>query len=273
MSAATAPIASRPAALGTSTAAASSLGLQALPVVLSVIAGSADVISFLALDLFSAHITGNLAILAAHVVGGGSPHFGQLLSIPVFILAAGVTRAIAAGLENGHIAALRPLLLLQLVLLAGFLVLGVAAGPGLDADAPIAILAGMLGVAAMAVQNALVQVALPGTPSTAVMTTNATRFAIDIVEVLRSHPGDASNRARRTGLIILGFAIGCGLGAFGVAAVGLWALMVPTGLAAIALVIGIRLMPALQAEPQGPKSLTALCESAIEAQSTARAQD
>src|SRR6266404_9958081 len=38
-----------------------------LPTVLSVIGGSADVISFLGLGLFNAHITGNLVILAAHI--------------------------------------------------------------------------------------------------------------------------------------------------------------------------------------------------------------
>jgi Protein of unknown function (DUF1275) len=47
----------------------SSLGTKLLPSVLSVIAGSVDVIGFLGLGgLFTAHITGNLAILAAHVV-------------------------------------------------------------------------------------------------------------------------------------------------------------------------------------------------------------
>jgi uncharacterized membrane protein YoaK (UPF0700 family) len=205
------------------------------------IAGSADVISFLALDLFSAHITGNLAILAAHLVGGGSPHFGQLLSIPVFIVAAGLTRVLATGLETSRVASLRPLLLVQFVLLAGFLILGVAAGASVDPDAPIAMVAGMLGVSAMAVQNAMVQISLPGTPSTAVMTTNVTRFAIDVVEVLRRHPGEASSRARRTGIVILGFAIGCGLGAISEAAVGLWSLMLPASLALIALVIGVKL--------------------------------
>jgi hypothetical protein len=65
-------------------------------------------------------------------------------------------------------------LMLQLLLLAGFLVLCVSAGPRIDPDAPIAILAGMLGVSAMAVQNALLQIWLKGAPSTAVMTTNIT---------------------------------------------------------------------------------------------------
>jgi uncharacterized membrane protein YoaK (UPF0700 family) len=40
-------------------------------------------------------------------------------------------------------------------------------------------LAGMLGVSAMAVQNALAQISLEGSPSTAVMTTNVTRLTMD----------------------------------------------------------------------------------------------
>jgi hypothetical protein len=51
----------------------SSFGLGTLPFLLSVIAGATDVISFLGLDgLFTAHITGNLVILAAHIVHGGA---------------------------------------------------------------------------------------------------------------------------------------------------------------------------------------------------------
>ena len=50
----------------------SSVATRLLPALLSVIAGSTDVISFLGLaGLFTAHITGNLVILAAHIVTGG----------------------------------------------------------------------------------------------------------------------------------------------------------------------------------------------------------
>jgi uncharacterized membrane protein YoaK (UPF0700 family) len=47
-----------------------------------------------------------------------------------------------------------------------------------------ATVAGMFGVSAMAVQNALVQISLKGVLSTAVMTTNITRFMMDIGEVM-----------------------------------------------------------------------------------------
>src|SRR5258705_3866739 len=135
---------------------AGSLGLELLPGVLSVIAGSADIIGFLGLGgLFTAHITGSLAILAAHVASGGTAQVAQILSVPVFIVAVCLTRLLAVGLESIWLATLRPLLLLQFLLLAAFFALSVAAGPHLDATATNAILAGMLGVSAMAVQNAL----------------------------------------------------------------------------------------------------------------------
>jgi uncharacterized membrane protein YoaK (UPF0700 family) len=158
------------------------------------------------------------------------------------MVALGVTRALVAGLESIGLAALRPLLLLQFLLLAGFLAVCIAAGPRIDPDATNAILAGMLGVSAMAVQNALVQIALKGAPSTAVMTTNITRFMMDVGEVLLGgDPLDvteARNRAVRTLPAIIGFAVGCALGAACEAAVGLWSLALPTGLALLALALG-----------------------------------
>src|SRR5215470_5968498 len=141
----------------------SSFATKLLPTVLSVIAGSVDVISFLGLDgLFTAHITGNLVILAAHVVSGGEAPLAVMLSVPVFMIVLGMTRLLVGGLEATGVASLRPLLLLQFLFLSGFLVLCVAAGPSLDPNAVVAIVAGMLGVAGMAVQNALSQISLTG---------------------------------------------------------------------------------------------------------------
>jgi uncharacterized membrane protein YoaK (UPF0700 family) len=166
-----------------------------------------------------------------------------MLSVPVFVTALGLTRLLAGALENIGFASLRPLLLLQLLLLAGFLVLCASDGPRIDPDATKAILAGMLGVSAMAVQNALVQISLKGAPSTAVMTTNITRFMMDVVDVmLGRRPADvakARDRAMRTWPTIVGFAIGCGLGAACEAAIGLMSLALPTGLALLAVAMGL----------------------------------
>jgi len=56
----------------------------------SLIAGSVDVISFLGLGgLFTAYITGNMAILAAHVVSDGAAQLALMLSVPVFMVVFG----------------------------------------------------------------------------------------------------------------------------------------------------------------------------------------
>src|SRR5712664_4131693 len=99
-------------------------GTKMLPAVLSVIAGSTDVIGFLGLGgLFTAHVTGNLVILAAHLVSGGEALVATMLSVPVFVAALGLTRLLAAALDRIGFASLRPLLLLQLLQVSGFFVL------------------------------------------------------------------------------------------------------------------------------------------------------
>ena len=71
--------------MGTASAAAD-LAIRALPFVLSVIAGSTDTIGFLGLNgLFTAHITGNIVVLAAQVVAGNPTMISYILSVPVFL--------------------------------------------------------------------------------------------------------------------------------------------------------------------------------------------
>src|SRR5439155_7807198 len=214
-----------------------------LPAVLSIIAGSVDAISFLGLGgLFTAHVTGNLVVLVAHLAAGSRAPVANILSVPVFVAALGLTRLLAGVLERIGFASLRPLLLLQLLLLVGFLALCASAGAKVDPHATRMILAGMFGVSAMAVQNALVQISLKGVPSTAVMTTNITRFVMDVGEVIcgrkLSDVAKARDRAMLTWPAIVGFAIGCGLGAACEAAIGLRSLALPVGLAVLAVAMG-----------------------------------
>jgi len=95
----------------------------------------------------------------------------------------------------------------------------------------------------MAVQNALVQISLTNTPTTAVMTTNVTHFMLDLGGVLvGSDPAEVAKARRRvmhTLPVIVGFTIGGGLGAAYQAAAGLWSLALPTGLALLALAMGV----------------------------------
>jgi uncharacterized membrane protein YoaK (UPF0700 family) len=216
---------------------------NSLAFVLSVVAGSTDIIGFLSLNgLFTSHITGNIVVLAAHIVAGDPTVFSYILSVPVFMLVLFLTRLLAAGLERAGSATLQPLLLLQLLFLAGFLVLGVTAGPWKDANAALAITTGMFGVAAMAVQNALVQISLKNSATTAVMTTNVTHFMLDLAEVLvgcdQADISKARRRVMRTLPVIVGFVLGCALGAACEAAAGLWSLALPTGLAVLTFALG-----------------------------------
>ena len=220
-------------------------GMKALPFMLGVIAGSVDIIGFLGLGgLFTAHITGNLVILAAHLVTGVDASLALMLSVPVFIVALAATRLAAASLDRAGIAPLGMLLLVQFVLLAAFLAICLAAGLATNPTTPIMIVAGMVGVCAMAVQNALVRVALSDAPATAVLTTNITLLTMDIGEILLGRDADhiakARDRARRTWPAIAGFLVGCTLGAVAEAVLGLRGLVVPTACALIALALGRR---------------------------------
>src|SRR5260370_5249001 len=136
-----------------------------LPIVLSTTAGAVDVIGFLALGgLFTAHITGNLVVLAAHYVTGGFSQIGPLLSVPVFVMVLGIVVVLFAN--EATCRARRKLLILHATLLVWFLTLGAGLGPFTDPDSGIAVSVGMIGVAGMATQNALVRLDLPAFPAT-----------------------------------------------------------------------------------------------------------
>jgi uncharacterized membrane protein YoaK (UPF0700 family) len=204
--------------------------------VLSLTAGSADVVSFLGLGgLFNSHITGNLLILAVRVVNGDPAPLALMLSVPVFVVVVFLARVLSARLQFAGVPPLLPLLVLQLVLLTGCLAMSVSGGA--------LVVAGMLGVSAMAVQNALVQSALVGAPPTAAMTANVTRFALALAElVLRRSPLQieaARGQVEHTWPAIVGFAAGGALGAALEAQVGLWAFSLPVGTALLALGLGI----------------------------------
>jgi uncharacterized membrane protein YoaK (UPF0700 family) len=211
-----------------------SFAKRVLPILLGSIAGSTDTIGFLALGgLFTAHITGNFVVLAAHLVSHSEVSAAVILAVPVFVTMLLVARWLAAGLEALGIDPLQPLLLVQCLLLAGFLAIRVGSGDSFHLNAPTAILAGMLGVAAMAVQNAVGQISL-GAPSTTAMTANVVRSTLGFGEIfVRSNRDQNWWRGclDRDGPLA-GFVIGCGLGAACEAEFARWALALPLALAA-----------------------------------------
>jgi uncharacterized membrane protein YoaK (UPF0700 family) len=223
-----------------------------LPTVLSATAGAVDVIGFLTLGgLFTAHITGNLVILAVHYVTGSFCQIGPLLSVPVFVVVLGIVIVL---FENKAVrTARRRLLILHASLLAGFLALGAVLGPFADPDSAMAVFVGMAGVAAMATQNALVKLDLPGFPATAVMTTNITQLTIDLTMLARgkgesTYLARARRGARLTFPSVAGFVAGCAAGGFLELHFGLLALALPVVLAAIAVPLGELLSEGLSAK-------------------------
>jgi uncharacterized membrane protein YoaK (UPF0700 family) len=220
------------------------LATKLLPALLGSIAGSTDTIGFLVLGgLFTAHITGNFVVLAAHLVSHGEVSAAVILSVPVFVAVLLLVRWLVAGLDALGINPLQPLLLVEGLLLAGFLAMRVLSGTPDHLNTPTATFAGMLGVAAMAVQNAVGQISL-GTPSTTAMTANVARFALDVGEffVTRTHHDRNWWRSRmRQAGPLAGFAIGCGLGAACEAAFNQWSLALPVALTVFALAMSLTL--------------------------------
>jgi uncharacterized membrane protein YoaK (UPF0700 family) len=209
-----------------------------IPTLLSVVAGMVDLIGFLSLgNLFTAHITGNLVVIAALMVRGGPMNLAQVLAIPVFMLAVAATWLLArvSGRRGPGLA--RLLLLVQFLLLTCVLVFSVTTKPSANPHGATAGIAAMIAVSAMACQFALLRLALPGAPSTAVMTGNLTNVVLSLVDTLsRAQPlmAGAAERLRGSVHVLVGFFGGCVVAAAAVSLLGDWAWSFPVALAGVA---------------------------------------
>lgn len=214
---------------------------QRLPPLLSVIAGMVDLTGFLTLgNIFTAHVTGNLVLVAAAAVRGGPLNLAQALAIPVFIAAVAATWLVARASHRHGPTLARPLLVVQFVLLAAVLIFSVLAKPSTDPHGLMAGIAVMIAVSAMACQYALLRLALPKVVSTAVMTGNLTNAVLSAMEILpRRGPYTAADAERlKSSLILLaGFLVGCLVAAAAVSVLADWAWSLPLALAALALAV------------------------------------
>ena len=204
---------------------------------LSFAAGFVDTATFIALfGLFTAHVTGNFVLIGAELVASSTEGvLAKLLALPAFIAAVAAARLIALALERRGIAPLRWLLTLEAALLAAFCAAGVAGSPFASADGLSAILTGMLGVLAMGIQNAVARLSLSHLAQTTVMTGNVTQAVIDTVDLLRGALPEGSPARGRLGRMmpaIAAFAAGAVAGAFGVAVLSFWCLLLPVALLA-----------------------------------------
>lgn len=201
---------------------------------LAFVAGFVDVVGFVALfGLFTAHVTGNFVLIGAEIVHSGVGVVAKLLALPVFIMAVIAVRFVVLAYERREASPLRCLLLLQTVLLLGFMAAGHYIQPVVDPDTLPAVLTGLLGVAAMAVQNGTGRLVLGSHAPTTIMTGNTTQAVIDAVDILRL-PADAelrkaaADRFRRMVPAIAAFATGAILGAVGYLLGSFWCLLLPS---------------------------------------------
>jgi uncharacterized membrane protein YoaK (UPF0700 family) len=212
-----------------------------LPPLLSVVAGMVDLIGFLSLgNLFTAHITGNLVVIAALVVRGGPMNLAQVLAIPVFILAVAAIWLIARASGKQGPSLARLLLLIQFLLLSCVLIFSVITEPSANPHGLTAGIAAMLAVSAMACQFALLRLALPVAPSTAVMTGNLTNTVLSLMDTLsRTQPlmAGATERLRGSLHLLIGFFGGCVVAAAAVSLLGDWAWALPVALAGVAVAL------------------------------------
>ncbi len=229
-----------------------------IPALLAGAAGVVDACTFLALfGLFVAQVTGSFVIVGAQLIALDPSALIGTLAIPTFFVAGGLTAFLLAVAEHPR-RALAFALAVEILLLGGFVAVGLVGAPFVRPDTPLAVAAGTLGIAAMGMQSALVRLIMRGTPSTNVMTTNMTQIAIDLAQWLaaarraQKRPGDidAENERRRARdrvaalwPVLAGFLAGTVCGAAVFHAVGFWSPLISLGVLAGVMVWVIRAPP------------------------------
>jgi uncharacterized membrane protein YoaK (UPF0700 family) len=192
-------------------------------------AGFVDTCGFIMLfGLFTAHVTGNFVLIGATLAGPRPGILAKLLAFPTFILVVAVTQYFLHRSKRSGRDPTLPTLVAEAGFLALFLGVGVWGSPVEDADSAIALVIGMLGVAAMAVQNTASHSVFAALAPTTVMTGNVTRAVMDAVEVVLSHDANpAKARLRKMLAPVFGFAVGAIAGGLGSVHVGFWCLIAP----------------------------------------------
>jgi uncharacterized membrane protein YoaK (UPF0700 family) len=204
-----------------------------VPALLTFNGGFVDTVGFLGLQgLFTAHVTGNFVTLASTLVLGTHGVIAKLLALPEFAIIVAFTRVAGAAMRARGLPALPILLTTKICFLLAFLILAVAFGPFPDSDAPMALLTGFAGVAAMAVQNAVQRIYFASLPPTTLMTGNTTQAVLDAVDLISGpeRDDDAPVVRARFGRMLRGiiwFAAGCAAAAILYYWVGFWCLIVP----------------------------------------------
>lgn len=205
---------------------------------LSAVSGFVDTAGFIALyGLFTAHVTGNLVLAGAAIVQAQENGIvSRLAMLPVFIFAVGFASLLARFCRRHDRSVLTVLLGCEAIALIVFMFTGAAFAPVLRSgyQESTVIIVGATGVLAMGIQNALMREVFVSAVPTTMMTGNVTQFTIDAVQIFlpgkQSSQGDVSKAKMRLLRIVpalLGFVFGAALGAYGIAHLDFWCILLP----------------------------------------------
>lgn len=217
--------------------------------------GYVDTLGFVTMHgLFAAHVTGNIITLAASFASGQQEAIAKILALPVYCLAVLSIRTLSLRTRQWAAGAQRNFLLsLNIGLLTLASVLALRFGPFPNADAPMAVLTGMVLVAGMSVQNMVRRLHLPTAPPTTVMTGTITQLMMDVVDAIaQRRTAEARATIQRGHLLVRGlggFAIGATMAAMAVITLGHWAFALPPLIAATAMAADARQGAAEPAAP------------------------
>ena len=193
-------------------------------------AGYVDTVGFVGLfGLFTAHVTGNFVLIGASIAQPRSGLIAKLAALPVFVLVVAATGAFLRRCNATGRDPARGVLAVQAGLLLLFMAVAVITGPFADGDKFFAILAGLFGVAAMAIQNAASRTVFAALSPTTVMTGNVTQIVLDLTELIQGSADDEAlkGRVRKMLPAVIAFAIGAVTGGLAFAGFGFWALIAP----------------------------------------------
>ncbi|SNR29800.1 YoaK family protein [Flavobacterium sp. ov086] len=194
---------------------------------LTMIAGYCDTVTFVAADsIFSAHVTGNFIVFAYQIIKGSDLHaWVKLLTFPVFILAVIVGGRIALKATNRYSILFWEGIILVLSGIACY-VFGYL---GIVSQWTIYTIA-MTTVFAMGLQNAFGKLYAKETHGpTTMMTGNVTQASLDLGNLLKNGLKDVDVLLsfKKQLVTIIGFLVGCFLGAVAGKYFGLGTLIFP----------------------------------------------
>ncbi|MBG7620147.1 DUF1275 domain-containing protein [Herbaspirillum sp. AP02] len=197
---------------------------------LAFLAAYVDTLGFIALfGLFTAHVTGNFILIGSALADTSQMSILlKFLAFPAFIIGVAAGRLLIAAIQRRNGRALGWSLVLQLVLLIGFMVCGMAAAPVQSPTAGWVMASGLLGTASMGVHSAISRLLLAHLAPTSLMTGNVTQVVIDMVDMLRG-ASDAGTTERCIKFVwpVLSFGAGAIAAAFAYHAIGFAGLIVP----------------------------------------------